>query len=684
MKLGKNNLEKLLVSSNHQKRKNTNTFYKKIKYFVFLQIKILLLLASFSLFPQEDDFDKNIDSLAVLLKEDKKTKQPYLPEKKFLLAEKIKGNSSLKSTYSSSDSSIFLNKDLANLSLIKRKLHTFYIKTKDSSALAKLYYYKGLILKNQFKPDSAFYYYNKSKNISTQLKDSLEATKRLLSMATIQYDERDYLGSGNLIMEGLRYGELLEEVFYTGLLYERLGNALFMSERQKEARKKDLENFELKKSSPSINMKYQKARLYNNLASTYESEGNFIKAIEYFKKSLAIDNIKLKSVCRYEIALAGVSFNNFMLGNNKLAIKGYIEVLKSRQDRKDERGLVVAHSLLGEIYASNNEIKKAIFHSKKGLEKAKEIQYNQHTLGNLLLLSKLVKGEKGRQLLKEHFILNDSLYRRERSLKNQFANVVYKTEKKYMENVRLKLETSGRKFELKTEKNNKIIGSLIVGVSLLVIGFGVNIISNRKKKMLFDAQLRQVEVREKERQQIAKSLHDEVAGDIRMLHLKLEKSNQLEEARYLNIINENVRNLSHQLSSVSFNEVSFKDQIINLIAEYFEINFRIKVEEIDRIEWKTINNSIKRTLFLTIRESIQNAKKYAEASVLILSFNETKKTIVLIISDDGKGFDVNARKKGIGLKNLKERVEEINGSFSIESEMDKGMKITIEISKNGD
>ena len=79
----------------------------------------------------------------------------------------------------------------------------------------------------------------------------------------------------------------------------------------------------------------------------------------------------------------------------------------------------------------------------------------------------------------------------------------------------------------------------------------------------------------------------------------------------------------------------------------------------------------------------QNAKKYAEASVLILSFNETKKAIVLIISDNGKGFDLKVKKNGIGLKNLKERVEEISGVFSIESEIEKGTKTTIEISKNG-
>mgnify|MGYP003863970873 CR=1 FL=1 len=61
----------------------------------------------------------------------------------------------------------------------------------------------------------------------------------------------------------------------------------------------------------------------------------------------------------------------------------------------------------------------------------------------------------------------------------------------------------------------------------------------------------------------------------------------------------------------------------------------------------------------------------------------SEKSIVLIISDNGKGFEVSAKKNGIGLKNLKERIEEISGVFTVESEIEKGTKITIEISKNG-
>ena len=129
--------------------------------------------------------------------------------------------------------------------------------------------------------------------------------------------------------------------------------------------------------------------------------------------------------------------------------------------------------------------------------------------------------------------------------------------------------------------------------------------------------------------------------------------------------------------------MSFKDQIINLISYFFEIDFRIKAEKIDTVDWQNINNAIKRTLFLTIRESVQNAKKHAAAKNIILSFSETKNAVFLTISDNGKGFNVDAKKTGIGLKNMKERIEEINGVFSIKSELEKGTNIDIEIPKHG-
>ena len=661
--------------------------FQRATYFLFNKknILFLLLFVNLSVFSQNE----SRDTIALILKEYVKTKQAHLPQKAFLIAEKTKIDSVIKQTYVLFGMKSFFNKDLANLTLTEKKLRTFFIKTKDSFALGKQYYYKALFFKvlnsgdNLAKSDSSLYYLSESKKISVQLKDSLEAGRRLLSISALQYREKDYFGGESSIIEGLHLLEPSGEVFFTGLLYERLGNVMWRLERQEEARKNYLKFFELQKKIPNIKLKYEKARLQLHLAKTYESEGNYTKSIEYFNKCLMVADLKVENAYRYESALEGLSYGRFMQGDKKLALKGYLEVLKSRQSRGYKRGLIFSYALLGELHASNNETKKAIFFIKKSLQTAKELLTPTKKLENLLLLSKLVRGEKGRKYLEERTQLNDSLHKRERILKNKFTKVRYETEKKDKENISLKLENTRSQLALETERQHKIIGFLSAGASILFLGFGASIVTNRRKKLIFEAKMKQIEVREKERQRIAKSLHDEVAGDIRMLHLELTKRKQLEEAKKLAIIKGTVRNLSHQLSSESFEKVSFKNQIINLISDFFEIDFKIKVQEIDAVNWKDVNNSIKRILFLVVRESIQNSKTHAVASVVILNFKQTKKAITLTISDNGKGFNTASKKAGIGLKNMQERIEEVNGTFSIESTSDKGTSIYIEISTNG-
>ena len=92
--------------------------------------------------------------------------------------------------------------------------------------------------------------------------------------------------------------------------------------------------------------------------------------------------------------------------------------------------------------------------------------------------------------------------------------------------------------------------------------------------------------------------------------------------------------------------------------------------------------AIKRLLYLSTRESIQNSKKYAEASKLTINFTLEKKYVHLNITDNGIGFDTNISKKGIGLQNLQERVEELNGTLNIDSEVGNGTKTSIQIPLN--
>lgn len=641
---------------------------------------ILFLFLSTTIFSQNTNFDKTVDSITVLYKTYKKTLNPEISKIAINLVDKTQSDSLISKTYKKFGLKSFFKSDKKTLILIKENLKKLYKKNKDSSVLAQFYYIKGLEYRLLYKPDSAFYYLNRSKNISIALKDSLSVGEKYFRMGIVQYKVRDYIGTEATVIEGLKYVEPLNEIYFTVFLYKKLGNVLMITDRQNEAREVFKKAYSFVKNN---NNNFDLAKLYASLGKTYESEGNNLKASEYYYKSLQVDSLAIKIPHSYDLALEGYSYNNFKLGNKELALKGYLEVLKSRIKRKDVNNYVFSYSLLGELYASTNQIKKAIYHTKEGLRIAKKINHSERILENLFLLSRLVKGEKGRLYLEEHFKLNDSLFKRERSIKNQFAKIRFETEKKDKENKELKIDNDRKQLQLESEKQQKTIGWLIAGAGIMFIGLGTTVVLNRRKKLLFESKLLQIEAREKERQQIAKSLHDEVAGDIRILHKKLEKNKLVEESKELDRVKENVRSLSHQLSSVSFDEVSFKNQIVNLVSDYFEADFRIKIKDINTVKWQDVNNLIKRTLFLSIREALQNIDKYAKSSNVIISFKESKKSLFLTINDNGKGFDTSSKKKGIGLKNMKERIEEINGVFSVNSLKEKGTTINIEIPKNG-
>ena len=651
---------------------------KKKIFFYFLAY------ISFYTFSQEEVFNTKKDSIAVYLKLFKEKNDLKLFEKAAKIAQAADVDYLIKETNIKFGLASFNHKNNFGLLISQKNLLQLYKRTKDSFALAKYYHYKALSNRILYINDSSFYYYHKSKNISIAIKDSIQVARRLLSISLLQNEQRHYLGSEISTIEGLKYIEPLKEIKYTASLYNNLGLALSGMGKQKEARVFFEKFFELNKQKLD---KYSKDKsnlgYYINVGLTYNIEKNYKKSIAFLKKGLDFDSLEYKFPYKYQRLHANLADSYFDSGNKEKALKGFNIVLKSEEKHNNLYGQSISHSLLANYYIDKKDNKKALFHVKKGLKLAKLTNNSERVLSNLIYLGMLIKGEKGKEYLYEYIQLSDSLYNRERTLKNQFAKIRYDTEKKDKENTILKEENTKKQLLIEREQQQKTIGWLLAGASILFIGFGTTVVLSRRKKMLFEAKLQQVEAREKERQQIAKSLHDEVAGDIRILHLKLAKSNQIEEANSLDIIKENVRNLSHQLSSESFEAVSFKDQIINLVSDYFEIDFKIKVEEIDSILWKNVDNSIKRTLFLAVRESIQNAKKHAEASILRLFFTQTKKAIVVTISDNGKGFNVTSKKNGVGLKNLKERIEEINGVFTLQSEIVKGTKITIEIITNG-
>lgn len=196
-----------------------------------------------------------------------------------------------------------------------------------------------------------------------------------------------------------------------------------------------------------------------------------------------------------------------------------------------------------------------------------------------------------------------------------------------------------------------------------------------------------IHVQKKERDRIARELHDSIGGNLAAIKLKmnnLDENNQ-DKQNIIHQINQTygqVREISHSLISKEIEKANFTELIENYIKNFnqntdVEIRFNAYPDEV-------INNfdaRLKTTLFNILKELIINAFKHAKAAEIDiqLTYVSENKSIELIYEDDGQGFDVDKMTKGIGLKNLENRMNELNGNFSVNSRIGRGTVISMSI-----
>jgi len=196
--------------------------------------------------------------------------------------------------------------------------------------------------------------------------------------------------------------------------------------------------------------------------------------------------------------------------------------------------------------------------------------------------------------------------------------------------------------------------------------------------------------KEEEKNKIARELHDGVMNKIYSIRMNLGffnakvDENTIEKRKeYIfelqNVENE-IRSISHDLSQESFLENSdFNTLLLNLVEKQKDVNdieFHYVIDE--GFKWDTILNIYKINIYRIIQEGILNIHKYSNASEAIIKIEMIDdKTLKLSIKDNGKGFDVVAEKKGIGLNNIKERTNSLKGHLEILSKRGKGTQITV-------
>lgn len=208
-----------------------------------------------------------------------------------------------------------------------------------------------------------------------------------------------------------------------------------------------------------------------------------------------------------------------------------------------------------------------------------------------------------------------------------------------------------------------------------------------KQKQLTQAT---IEGQEKERSEISKELHDNINQILVTIKLYLElaiddtrlKDDMIKRSaeKIMYCINE-IRTLSKSLAPPSLNDYGLVEAITELIenirlTKSFNIELNVKLDSINQF------NSLQQLyIYRIIQEQLNNIIKHAHAKNVWVELIENYGSIDLIIRDDGRGFNPKEKSGGIGLTNIQNRAELLNGTLEIISARDAGCTLKVRIAE---
>ena len=252
-----------------------------------------------------------------------------------------------------------------------------------------------------------------------------------------------------------------------------------------------------------------------------------------------------------------------------------------------------------------------------------------------------------------------------------------------------------------TKKNIAIIAISVFSALLAFTGYTFYRKKQTQNRLLLQAEVIKqqdlatkgiLEAEEKERERIAKDLHDGVGQVMSAAKMNLsafeseitfkDENQRLAFERVIGLIDEGckeVRSVSHQMMPNAL----LKAGLASAIKEFIDkIDNRIlKVNLYSEGLNERIDNNIEIVLYRIIQECVNNVIKHSGANQLDISLIKDVDGLSVTIEDNGRGFNINDKSKfdGMGLKNIYSRIEFLKGSIDLDSSIGKGTLIAINV-----
>ncbi|MDR2207098.1 MAG: sensor histidine kinase [Flavobacteriaceae bacterium] len=556
----------------------------------------------------------------------------------------------------------------------------------------------GFIYTQKSKYDSAIWHLNRVLDLYEKEKDSLNIGYTLIRIGERYNYKGDY-------ENGLRYItnarkildnhdipqikkaqiEFMVASSYNGMLDYK--NAIAHGEKAAAIYKTTDAEFSLMATLNNLGEYYQKAEMFS------EAEKTYMEALAICRK---LDR-------PFEEVIINEGMANLMLLKNQPAeMKKYIDrifEILATPDFSNIYDEMLAHQYLAQYYYITGNLTRAKEEAEKSLKMAESDNNTEVKITILDLLANISAAQhdfptslkySGEVEKLRSGIFNENLAQKVADMRTK-----YDTEKK-------EIQIKSQQTELK--QKTKINTILIIAIALLILVLALIYRMYRNRQKLQQIKIAELEKekqlsaaqsllkgQEEERGRIAQDLHDGLGGLLSGVKLQLGamKGNLVLTEENGALFNRAIGKLDESISEmrrVAHNmmpEALLKLGLQQALQDYCEnLNILQKLRintEFHGLEQR-MESSTEVIIYRIIQELLNNSIKHSGATSVLLQVMRQENTLSVTVEDNGKGFDVaeTDEKSGIGLQNIRSRVNYLRGKIDIKSEPGKGTSVYME------
>ncbi len=432
----------------------------------------------------------------------------------------------------------------------------------------------------------------------------------------------------------------------------------------------------------------------------------------YFDSALILARRFNQEDIKYTI-LSNIGVNYYQQGQLERALPILMEI-KENSGRINPYYVTHTTGIIGSIYYAYKEYDKAEHYLTEALQSAEKMRYENHLVQIHRLLARTYTAQhKYRQALShsEAYIeLKEKLDRNNTSHNVARLQIKYRTVEKDKELIEQQLFIAKQDNDIK-RKNILIVSGAIMAI--LGVSFFIYVYKSartKQKKQIYALRREQEIVREKEknlkqeqeilqlkaimqgeeneRSRIARELHDGLGSIIAAIKLNLgavsRKYQNLPHAHILDDTEQLINNMATEVRNIAHNLMP--KNLLNNSLEEALLTYRNMINAGEELQidlhtygdFNALTNDAKLGIYRIIQELVQNIIKHANATTAVIQLLRIKDSLRITIEDDGTGFDMDAGNNGIGLQNVKLRVQALQGVISIQSVAEKSTTIYME------